>query len=77
MGEQRRLAAILAADIVGFSRLMETDERSTIERRKAQRNELNGPKIAEHIGRSIKTKSDGLLGNALATNIDRRPKPQL
>lgn len=77
MDEQRRLADILATDIVGFSRLMEDNERSTIVRQKAQRNVLNDPKIAEDIGRKVKTKGNGLLGNALAINIDRRPKPQL
>ncbi len=46
-GEQRRLAAIFAADMVGYSRLMEADERGTISRQKVHRSELIDPKIAE------------------------------
>ena len=60
-GEQRRLAAILAADMVGFSRLMEADERGTLARQKAQRTELIDPGIARHRGRIVKTTGDGLL----------------
>ena len=59
--EERRLAAILAADMVGYSRLMEADERGTIARQKAHRKELIDPKIAEHNGRIVKTMGDGLL----------------
>jgi class 3 adenylate cyclase/TolB-like protein len=58
---QRRLAAILAADMVGYSRLMEADERATIARLKAYRAELIDPKITEHHGRLVKTTGDGLL----------------
>ncbi len=61
LGEQRRLAAIFAADMVGYSRLMETDERGTIARQKAHRNELIEPEIAAHNGRIVKTMGDGLL----------------
>jgi len=57
----RRLAAIFAADMVGFSRLMEADEEGTIARQKALRNELIDPKIAEHGGRIVKTTGDGML----------------
>ena len=46
----RRLAAILAADVAGYSRLMEADEESTHERLKAHRRELIDPKINEHRG---------------------------
>ncbi len=60
-GEQRRLAAILAADMVGYSRLMEADERGTLARQKAQRTELLDPAIARHRGRIVKTTGDGLL----------------
>ena len=60
-GEQRRLAAILAADMVGYSRLMEADERGTLARQKAQRAELIDPGIARHHGRLVKTTGDGLL----------------
>jgi TolB-like protein/class 3 adenylate cyclase len=59
--EERRLAAILAADMVGYSRLMEADERGTIARQKAHRKELIDPKIAKHNGRIVKTTGDGLL----------------
>ena len=57
----RRLAAILAADMVGYSRLMEADEAGTIARQKARRVELIDPKIAAHNGRIVKTTGDGLL----------------
>jgi adenylate cyclase len=58
---ERRLAAILAADVAGYSRLMEADEEGTLERLKALRRELGDPKIAEHRGRIVKTTGDGLL----------------
>jgi len=58
---ERRLAAILAADVAGYSRLMEADEEGTLERLKALRRELVDPKIAEHKGRIVKTTGDGLL----------------
>jgi hypothetical protein len=52
---QRRLAAILAADVVGYSRLMGTDEIGTITALKSHRRELVDPGIAEHRGRIVKT----------------------
>jgi TolB-like protein/class 3 adenylate cyclase len=58
---QRRLAAILAADVVGYSRLMEADEEGTLRQLRAHLNDLFGPKIAEHSGRIVKTTGDGLL----------------
>ncbi len=58
---ERRLAAILVADMVGYSRLMEADEAGTIARQKAYRKELIDPKIAEHNGRIVKSTGDGLL----------------
>jgi TolB-like protein/class 3 adenylate cyclase len=58
---ERRLAAILAADVAGYSRLMGADEEGTHERLKALRRELLDPKIAEHHGRIVKTTGDGLL----------------
>jgi adenylate cyclase len=61
MASTRRLAAILAADVAGFSRLMGTDEEGTLERLKAHRLQLIDPKIAEHHGRIVKTTGDGLL----------------
>jgi TolB-like protein len=61
MSQTRRLAAILAADVAGYSRLMGADEEGTLERLKALRHELLDPKIAEHRGRIVKTTGDGLL----------------
>jgi adenylate cyclase len=67
MATTRRLAAILATDVAGYSRLMRTDEEGTLERLKALRRELLDPKIAEHHGRipgsspGTKTTGDGLL----------------
>ena len=58
---ERRLAAILAADVAGYSRLMETDEERTLAALRAIRRELGDPKIAEHRGRIVKTTGDGLL----------------
>jgi TolB-like protein/class 3 adenylate cyclase/Tfp pilus assembly protein PilF len=57
----RRLAAILAADVVGYSRLMGADEEGTHERFKAHLRELIAPKITENHGRIVKTTGDGLL----------------
>jgi adenylate cyclase len=57
----RRLAAILAADVAGYSRLMGQDEEGTLERLKALRADLIDPNIAEHHGRIVKTTGDGLL----------------
>jgi adenylate cyclase len=61
MSRTRRLAAILAADVAGYSRLMGADEEGTLERLKALRRELIDPKIAEHHGRIVKTTGDGML----------------
>jgi adenylate cyclase len=61
MSQTRRLAAILAADVVRYSRLMGADEEGTLERLKALRRELVDPKIAEHHGRIVKTTGDGML----------------
>src|SRR3954465_8859438 len=58
---KRRLAAILAADIAGYSRLMGADEEGTLTRLKAHRRELIDPKITAHRGRLVKTTGDGLL----------------
>src|SRR5216684_9258429 len=58
---ERRLAAILAADVAGYSRLIEADEEGTLGRLKALRAELIDPKIAGHHGRIVKTTGDGLL----------------
>jgi adenylate cyclase len=61
MAATRRLAAILAADVAGYSRLMGADEEGTLERLKAHRRQLIDPKIGEHRGRIVKTTGDGLL----------------
>jgi TolB-like protein/class 3 adenylate cyclase len=61
MSQTRRLAAILAADVAGYSRLMGADEEGTHERLKALRHQLLDPKIAEHRGRIVKTTGDGML----------------
>jgi adenylate cyclase len=61
VSQTRRLAAILAADVAGYSRLMGADEEGTLERLKALRRELLDPKIAGHRGRIVKTTGDGLL----------------
>jgi TolB-like protein/class 3 adenylate cyclase/Tfp pilus assembly protein PilF len=58
---ERRLAAILAADVVGYSRLMGRDEEGTLARLKDCRRALVDPKIAEHRGRIVKTTGDGML----------------
>jgi adenylate cyclase len=58
---ERRLAAILAVDVAGYSRLMGEDEEGTLAGLKAIRRELGDPKIAEHRGRIVKTTGDGLL----------------
>ena len=57
----RRMAAILAADVAGYSRLMGADEEGTLARLKAHRRELVDPKIKEHHGRIVKTTGDGML----------------
>ena len=61
MTATRRLAAILAADVAGYSRLMGADEDGTHERLRAHQRELIEPKIAEHHGRIVKTTGDGML----------------
>jgi len=58
---ERRLAAILAADVAGYSRLIEADEEGTLGRLRALRSQIIDPKIAGHKGRIVKTTGDGLL----------------
>ncbi|MGC1891231.1 MAG: adenylate/guanylate cyclase domain-containing protein, partial [Stellaceae bacterium] len=58
---ERRLAAILAADVAGYSRLIEADEEGTLDRLKTLLAEAIDPKIAAHRGRIVKTTGDGLL----------------
>jgi adenylate cyclase len=58
---ERRLAAVLAADVAGYSRLMGADEEGTLGRLKAVRKTLVDPTIASHRGRIVKTTGDGML----------------
>src|SRR5580704_3127978 len=58
---ERRLAAVLCADVAGYSRLMGVDEEGTLAALKAHRRELLDPVIAEHQGRLVKTTGDGML----------------
>ena len=58
---ERRLAAILAVDVAGYSRLMGADEEGTLRNLKAHRSGLLDPNVAEHRGRIVKTTGDGLL----------------
>jgi adenylate cyclase len=58
---ERRLAAILAADVAGYSRLMGPDEVGTLAALKTLRREIVNPAITEHNGRIVKTTGDGML----------------
>jgi adenylate cyclase len=58
---ERRLAAILAADVVGYSRLMEQDEAGTLETLKERHKDILGPLVAQHLGRIVKVMGDGVL----------------
>jgi adenylate cyclase len=61
MTATRRLAAILAADVAGYSRLIGADEEGTLNRLRSIRADIIDPKITEHLGRIVKTTGDGLL----------------
>src|ERR1051325_3645529 len=61
MNPTRRLAAIVAADVAGYSRLIGTDEQGTLDRLRSIRTEVVDLKIDEHHGRLVKTTGDGLL----------------
>jgi len=67
MAATRRLAAILAADVAGYSRQIGSDEQATLRRLKAIRAELVDPGIAAHHGRIVKTTGDGLLAEFAST----------
>jgi adenylate cyclase len=58
---ERRVTAILAADVVGYSRLIGADDEGTLAQLKAHHNALIGPKIGEYHGRIVRTTGDGLL----------------
>ena len=60
---ERRLAAVLAADVAGYSRLMGADEVGTLAALKAHRREIVDPAIAAHRGRIVKTTSDGIASS--------------
>lgn len=66
---ERRLAAVLAADVAGYSRLMGSDEEGTLGRLKAIRRSLLDPAIASHRGRIVKTTGDGMLAD-FASAVD-------
>src|SRR6476620_7017287 len=66
---ERRLAAVLAADVAGYSRLMGADEEGTLTRLKAIRKSLIDPVIASHRGRIVKTTGDGMLAE-FASAVD-------
>ena len=61
MTQTRRLAAILAADVAGYSRLIGDDEVGTLDRLRSIRTDVIDPKIIKHRGRIVKTTGDGLL----------------
>ena len=64
----RRLAAIIAADVAGYLRLMEADEEGTLARLRSLRHDLIGPKIALHKGRTLKTTGELIeFANAVET----------
>src|SRR5215472_11949527 len=67
MAATRRLAAILAADVAGYSRLIGSDERGTLDRLRAIRAEIVDPSVAAHNGRIVKTTGDGLLAEFAST----------
>jgi adenylate cyclase len=73
----RRLAAVMAVDVVGYSRLIGIDEAGTLARVKAHRIELAAPLIAEHHGRVVKLTGDGALVEfASAIDAVRRRDPE-
>ena len=71
---ERRLAAILAADVAGYSRLIGVDEEGTLGRLKVIRTEVIDPAIAAHRGRLVKTIGDGFLVE-FASVVDARQLP--
>jgi adenylate cyclase len=73
MAATRRLAAILAADVAGYSRLIGADEQRTLERLRAIRTELIDPGMAGHNGRIFKTTGD--LSRAFAIPAEMSPAP--
>ena len=74
MTATRRLTAILAADVAGYSRLMGADEEGTHERLQAHLRELIDPKITEHRGRIVKNTGDGFLAEFPMTRCAARSR---
>jgi hypothetical protein len=72
----RRLAAIFAADVVGYSRLMGADEEGTHERLKAHRRELVDPKISEHSAASSRRPATGCWWNSRASSTPSAAPPR-
>ena len=68
MSETRKIAAILVADVVGYSRLAGADEDRTLARLRGLRSDLIDPAIAEHHGRVVERTGDGRLRTALSNN---------
>ena len=58
---ERKLTTIVAMDVVGYSHLMEVDEKGTLERLKAMRSDIVDPAVARHAGRTVKLMGDGML----------------
>jgi class 3 adenylate cyclase len=73
---ERKLAAILAADVAGYSRLMGADEEGTHERLKTLLRQLVDPKIKEHRGRVVKNTGDGLLAEFSASSMRYAAPPK-
>lgn len=67
--ERRRLAAILSADVVGYSRLMEADESGTLAAFKRHREDLLDPRIKHHDGRIVGTAGDGLIAEFVRNHL--------
>ena len=67
---ERKLAAIMAADVVGYGRLIEQDEAGTFERLRAHRKELFEPEIARHHGRVFKLMGDGLFAEFASDAVE-------
>ena len=76
MASTRRLAAILAADVVGYSRLMGADEEGTLERLKAHRRQLVDPKIREHAAASSKRPATACWWNSRAWSMRSAAPPR-
>jgi hypothetical protein len=76
MAATRRLTAILAADVAGYSRLMEADEESTHERLKTHFEQLINPKITEHRGRVVKPPATACWWNSPASSMRCRVPPR-